>query len=188
MKPASSTPDAPPLHEERTSRSHPLRIAWLEMPVGWRVGLTLAPGKCGPSREGPRWARDLDADLDVVAREGVRTIACLVEAHELVKWAIAGLPSAAAERGIELLHFPIPDVTVPSLHAARSVVRELIARREAPILIHCIGGLGRTGVIAGCLLRALGVSPDQALRRLVAARGKECPQTAEQRSFVEGFS
>ncbi len=42
--------------------------------------------------------------------------------------------------------------------------------------------------MAGCLLRALGVAPDEALRRLVAARGKECPQTAEQRRFVEGFS
>ncbi len=186
MKPVSSIPDALP--EERTSRSHPLRVAWLEMPAGWRVGLTFAPGKCGPSREGPRWARDLDADLDAVAREGVRTIACLVEAHELVKWAIGGLPSAAAERGIELLHRPIPDVSVPSLYAARSLVHELIARREAPMMIHCIGGLGRTGVIAGCLLRALGVGPDEALRRLVAARGSECPQTPEQRRFVEGFS
>jgi ADP-ribosyl-[dinitrogen reductase] hydrolase len=173
---------------DRTSGSHPLRIAWLETPSEWRVGLTFAPGKCGPSREGHRWARDLDADLDVIAREGVRTIACLVEAHELVKWAIAGLPSAAAARGIELLHRPIPDVSVPSLYAARSLVRELIARREAPMLIHCIGGLGRTGVIAGCLLRALDVAPDEVLRRLVAARGDECPQNEKQRRFVTDFT
>lgn len=184
MSPASTRHDAP---SEKTSLSHPLRIAWLEMPTGWRVGLTFAPGKCGPSREGHRWGRDLDADLEVIEREGVRTIACLVEAHELVRWAIAGLPSAAAARGIELLHRPIPDVSVPSLYAARSLVHELIARRDAPIVIHCIGGLGRTGVIAGCLLRALGVPPEEALRRLVAARGKECPQTPEQRRFVVEF-
>lgn len=175
-------------HPVRTSLSHPLRIAWLEMPAGWRVGLTFAPGKCGASREGHRWARDLGADLDVVAREGIRTIACLVETHELVKWAIAELPSAAAARGIELLHRPIRDVSVPTLDAARDLVRELIARREAPILIHCVGGLGRTGVIAGCLLRALDVAPDEALRRLVAARGEDCPQTEEQRRFVKSFT
>lgn len=27
----------------RTSVSHPLRIAWVEMPTGWRVGLTFVP-------------------------------------------------------------------------------------------------------------------------------------------------
>jgi protein-tyrosine phosphatase len=76
-------------------------------------------------------------------------------------------------------------VSVPVLDAARSLVRELVARREAPMLIHCIGGLGRTGVIAGCLLRALDIAPDEALRRLVAARGTECPQTEDQRRFVK---
>jgi protein-tyrosine phosphatase len=168
-----------------TSVSHPLRIDWLEMPAGWRVGLTFAPGKCGPSREGHRWERDLGADLDLVARAGIRTLACLVEAHELVEWGIGDLPKAAAVRGIEVLHRPIRDVSVPVLDAARSLVRELVARREAPMLIHCIGGLGRTGVIAGCLLRALDIAPDEALRRLVAARGTECPQTEDQRRFVK---
>jgi protein-tyrosine phosphatase len=77
---------------------------------------------------------------------------------------------------------------VPPLEAARSLVGELLARREAPILIHCVGGLGRTGVVAGCLLRALGVAPAEALKRLVDARGNDCPQTAEQRLFVTGFT
>ena len=158
------------------------------MPAEWRVGLTFAPGKCGLSREGHRWARDLSVDLDLVAREGIRSIACLVEAHELVEWGIAELPAAAAARGIELLHRPIRDVSVPTLDDARSLVRELIARRDKPIVIHCIGGLGRTGVMAGCLLRALDVAPEEALRRLVAARGKRCPETPEQRRFVTDFS
>jgi ADP-ribosyl-[dinitrogen reductase] hydrolase len=172
----------------RTSQSHPLEIAWLDVPSGWRVGLTFAPGKRGRARGGYRWERDLGTDLDLVAKSGIRTIACLVEAHELTKWAIEGLPSAAAERGLELLHRPIRDVSVPTLEAARGIVGELLARRPTPIMIHCIGGLGRTGVIAGCLLRALGVAPDDALRRLVAARGEECPQTEEQRRFVSDFS
>ena len=55
MRPALRIRDAP---LERTSLSHPLRIAWLKVPAGWRVGLTFAPGKCGPSREGLPWRRD----------------------------------------------------------------------------------------------------------------------------------
>ncbi len=54
----------------RTSVTDPLRIAWLATPRGWRVGLTFAPGKRGPSTEGARWERDLDADLDVLVADG----------------------------------------------------------------------------------------------------------------------
>ena len=175
-------------HAVRTSITDPLEVAWLETPSEWRVGLTFAPGKRGPSTEGARWERDLHADLDVLVGKAVRTIACLVHNHELVEWGIADLPAAAAARGIELLHRPIRDVSVPTLDDARNLVRELFARRDEPILIHCIGGLGRTGVIAGCLLRALDVAPDEALRRLVVARGKRCPETSEQRRFVTDFS
>ena len=175
-------------HAVRTSITDPLHIDWLEAPSGWRVGLTFAPGKRGPSTEGARWRRDLRADLDVLVDKGIRTIACLVSAHELAEWGIDELPSAAAERGLELLHRPIRDLSVPTLDDARSLVHELIARRDEPILIHCIGGLGRTGVIAGCLLRALDVPPDEALRRLVAARGTRCPEFPDQRSFVRNFS
>jgi protein-tyrosine phosphatase len=53
---------------------------------------------------------------------------------------------------------------------------------------HCVGGLGRTGVIAGCLLRALGVASAEALKRLVDARGSDCPQTEKQRLFVTDFT
>ena len=171
----------------RTSHSHPLLVDCLEAPPGWRVGLTFAPGKCGPSGEGPPWERDVAVDLDLLAREGIRTIACLIEAHEFAQWHIEALLSAAAARNIEFLHRPIRDVSVPTVEAARSLVGELIARRDSPILIHCIGGLGRTGVIAGCLLRALGVAPDETLRRLVAARGSRCPNTPEQKRFVADF-
>ena len=178
----------PQANAVRTSITDPLQVAWLETPSEWRVGLTFAPGKRGPSTDGPRWERDLDADLDLLVSMGIRTIACLIEADELRAWGIDKLPSEAAARGLELLHRPIRDVSVPTLDGARGLVRELIARRDAPMLIHCIGGVGRTGVIAGCLLRALDVPPDEALRRLVAARGRRCPETSEQRRFVTNFS
>lgn len=175
-------------HAVRTSLTDPLQVAWLETPSEWRVGLTFSPGKGDFSTEGARWQRDLDADLEVLVSKGIRTMACLVEAHELVEWGMDRLPAAAAACGIELLYRPIRDVSAPTLDSARSLVRELIARRGAPILIHCIGGLGRTGVIAGCLLRALDVPADETLRRLVAARGKRCPETSEQRRFVTDFA
>jgi protein-tyrosine phosphatase len=76
---------------------------------------------------------------------------------------------------------------VPSSQQAEEVVSALLTREGLPIAIHCNGGLGRSGVIAGCLLRALGLTADDALARVRAARGPECPQTGEQRAFVASY-
>lgn len=76
---------------------------------------------------------------------------------------------------------------MPARDAAESIVAPLIAEPERAVVINCNGGLGRSGVIGGCLLRALGVDAEQALRRLRGARGPECPQTEEQRQFVRRF-
>lgn len=172
----------------RTSVTDPLRLDWLEMPAPWRVALTIAPGKKSESFYGSPWARDLDADLDLIAREGIRTLVCLVEEDELGRLGIATLVRDARARGLHVIHEPIVDGGTPALERARAVVRELVARKDAPILIHCRGGLGRTGTIAGCLLRAVGFSYEETLARLHRARGPSCPENERQRAFVERFS
>ncbi len=58
----------------------------------------------------------------------------------------------------------------------------------ASVVIHCEGGKGRTGVVAGSLLVALGASTPEALRRLHEARGPNCPENARQRTFIERFA
>jgi hypothetical protein len=58
----------------------------------------------------------------------------------------------------------------------------------ASVVIHCEGGKGRTGVVAGSLLVALGASAPEALRRLHEARGPNCPENAQQRAFIERFA
>lgn len=174
--------------EVRTSASHPLQIGWVQAPVGWRIGITIAPGKCTTSRAGFRWARVLDEDLELLTREGIGTLVCLLEAHEIMRLGIGDLVPAAEQRGLHVIQAPIPDISVPSTDQAHALITRLLARRDDAIVIHCNGGLGRSGLVAGCLLRALGVSAAEALRRLVTARGPECPQTSEQRRFVEDFS
>jgi ADP-ribosyl-[dinitrogen reductase] hydrolase len=50
---------------ERTSFSHPLRIAAVSAgPWLGRIGLTFCPGKYDPNAMSGSWDRDLAADLD----------------------------------------------------------------------------------------------------------------------------
>lgn len=172
-----------------TSSSHPLILAQLAgLPAPWSVAITIAPGKCGPARGPYIWKRDLETDLEAVSAAGIGTLVCLLEAQELEQWEIPDLIPAARKRGIEVLHLPIKDVSEPTLEEARALVRQLLERAASPILIHCVGGLGRSGLIAGCLLRAMGLGYAETLEKLVAARGPECPQSSDQRDFVKRFT
>jgi protein-tyrosine phosphatase len=57
------------------------------------------------------------------------------------------------------------------------------------VVIHCIGGLGRTGTIAGCVLVDQGLEPKQVLAILRKVRGDPCiPETSEQREFIRRFA
>ncbi|MDP2708210.1 MAG: hypothetical protein Q8O70_12020, partial [Burkholderiales bacterium] len=56
------------------------------------------------------------------------------------------------------------------------------------LAIHCRQGIGRSALLAACLLIMTGVDPDTAFQRLSAARGCAVPETAEQREWVRKFA
>ena len=175
----------------RTSRTHPIRVSFLPLDLPGRVGLTLAPGKHQMAKRGYRWERDLDDDL---LRLGVtyRTdlLVCLVEDHELRHLGIPDLLDRADARNIRVHRHPIPDGGSPpdarSLRSTVELVRHTAAVGET-VVIHCAGGLGRTGTVAGCLLRILGYSQEETLSTLRSARGPRCPENNRQIRFIEDY-
>ena len=54
------------------------------------------------------------------------------------------------KRGVEVLHSPIEDFTAPSLEQLLEILRWIEARvgEGKKVLIHCMGGLGRSGTVA----------------------------------------
>lgn len=65
----------------------------------------------------------------------------------------------------------------------RDLARALEAGESA--LLHCAAGIGRTGTVAACVLKALGLSTDEALLRVTAAGSS--PQSALQSGWVDAF-
>jgi len=68
--------------------------------------------------------------------------------------------------GIELLHLPTPDLHPASpehLEQGVAFVRERLARGEK-VLIHCQHGIGRSALLALCVLVDIGFEPLDALR------------------------
>ncbi|MFN8625176.1 MAG: protein tyrosine phosphatase [Candidatus Binatia bacterium] len=175
-------------HHLRTSSSHPICVDFLPLPTfGGRVGLTFAPGK----RDGFKWDRSLAQDLDrLVDAYDVTHVVSLMEDEELQEYQIPDLVTQAELRGIAVHRFPIVDVSVPEqLDDVRPLVQDIGTWAQvATVAIHCLGGLGRTGTIAGCFLVEQGCAPETALTTLRTVRGDDCPQTEEQREFVRRYA
>ena len=160
----------------RTSETHSLQIAAIDAGADrGKIGVTLAPGKNDRFAIGGPWARDLDKDLDAIAAWEASTIVTLLEQHELAHLAITRLGAEVQRRGMEWLHLPIPDVSTPGLdfEAKWPEVSERLRSRLAAgenILMHCRGGIGRSGMVAARLLCESGVDAEEAIVRVRAAR------------------
>ena len=48
------------------------------------------------------------------------------------------------------------------------------------LLVHCRGGIGRTGLICCCLMLTTGISVPDAISVVTKQRGKQVPETPEQ--------
>jgi protein-tyrosine phosphatase len=93
--------------------------------------------------------------------------------------------------GIEFYSFPIADRGVPaSRDKTLNLLRELEHRLAAgkTVGIHCRQGIGRSAVIAACLLIATGETADTAFERISRVRGLPVPETAEQREWVNSLA
>lgn len=157
----------------QTSQSSPLRIA--EVRFGereGRLGLTLCPGKKDPLNG---WDRDLQEDLRVIRNWGASMIISLIEPHEFDLLQVPEFGDSAARVGISWIHLPIRDVDVPDerFESGWSAIRPEIHHRIGTgerILIHCRGGLGRTGLVAARILVERGCLPRDAVHRVRAVR------------------
>ncbi len=94
------------------------------------------------------------------------------------------------QRGMQFLSLPIPDRQVPP---AKSEVKATIEKIDADlqpgknVVIHCRQGIGRTGLVAACLLITKGLSSGAAIASL-SARGGPIPETEEQRRWIEQYA
>ncbi len=178
--------------ETRTSITDPIRVDWIRGLEGpGAVGLTFAPGKRSIGHASRIWwDRSLDADLDRLRSiERADVLVTLLEPREMVSAGIADLASRARAHGLRWLSLPIQDGGVPtSGWGMAALLAKLRQETASRVVVHCLGGLGRAGLVVGCHLVGLGWSSGRALEELRRARGPSCPETSAQRDYIRAWA
>ncbi len=177
----------------KTSDSDPIQINWLEIGTGWgQIGLTLCPGKKQTDGITGHWDRDLKTDLIDVRRWGAKHVLSLLDADECSELQVSDLADEIRTSGMNSYTFETTDGGVPGdshpdpwKRYAEEIVRKLSLGES--VLIHCNGGLGRTGTFVAGLLVENGIDPDKA----IAITRKVRPgaiETTKQEQWITGLA
>jgi protein-tyrosine phosphatase len=174
----------------------PPRIDWLpasDLGDGrpGRIGMTVLPGKRGPSVRYPGrvYRADLERDLSALSRAGIARLILLVEDEELARWSDAELVERAAGFGLAVDRHPMPDGSPPASTAEMdAILRSVVeARSAADVAVACMGGVGRTGTVAACALVAAGWDAEAAIARVRELRHPMAVETEAQELFVQRY-
>lgn len=173
----------------RTSESHPLRIDFVKpLSAPGKIGITLCPGKQQDDGLSGKWRRDLASDIRRIIDTGAAALVTLVESHELDYLGVPELGQHCQETGLKWHHLPIEDQCAPDesfelLWVQVGVILRSSLRDGDVFVLHCMGGLGRTGTVAARLLIELGESPESAIERVRDAR-RGAIETRVQEDYV----
>jgi protein-tyrosine phosphatase len=156
-------------------------LHWVSGP--WSGKLALAPR--------PRGGDWLEDELAAWRLEGVDEVVSLLTSDEEESLDLEKEPSLVKEQGMKFVSFPIVDRQVPG---SQSELTGMLEKLNADlssgknVLIHCRQGVGRTGLVAACLLVTKGWDPAKAVEQISSSRGVSVPETGEQRRWIDHYA
>jgi len=149
------------------------------LPVaGGILAISPLPGRGGHYNEDLAHLRDWKPAL----------VLTMVTQPELVGYGAADLGSDILDSGARWIHMPVKDMAVPDtsqIEEWHSASKAALAALQGGgrVLIHCLGGCGRSGMAALRLMIEAGEAPDAALARLRSVR-PGAVETEEQRAWA----
>lgn len=138
-----------------------MRLTIAELSVGQGVlGISPCPGRAG----------FYEADLIAIQHWQPALVVSFITAEELGRTA-PGLGADLSRSGIEWAHLPTADYDTPSTGWPKiSALAHGELAKGRKVLLHCMGGCGRSGTAALRLMIEAGEAPEPALNRLRQAR------------------
>ena len=157
------------------------KLYWVNGPWSGKIALAARP-------RGGDWLED-----EVIAwkRSGIDAVLSLLTSEEEQELDLAGEAQTVRAHGMTFLSLPIPDRHVPiSETELAAIIESLNAELSSGkrVVVHCRQGVGRSGLVAACLLISKGSDPKSAVQKVSAARGVSVPETQEQREWIDHYA
>ena len=156
-------------------------IYWIPEVTTGRLGIMARP------RSG-EWLPD---EVSGWCSVGLNAVVCLLEASEIRELELHDEPVLCASSQIEFISFPITDRGVPSsVRQTAELVDRVVSflRDGSSVAIHCRAGIGRSSLIAACVLLKLGFRREEIFPLLSRVRGVPVPDTPAQVQWLSKFS
>ncbi len=156
-------------------------LHWIKGPWPGKLALAARP-------RGGEWLAD---ELDNWQREGILTVVSLLTDEEERDLDLESEESEAKSRRMTFRPFPIrdrhvPDSDVKLTKLLTQINQDLESGKN--VVLHCRQGIGRTGLVAACLLVSKGFEVDAAIQTLNRVRGVPIPETVEQRHWIDRYA
>lgn len=170
--------------------SNPLRIDWMVsdgaplIASAGRLALSSCPGR----RD---FGSSVEQDVQHLVTSGVGAVVSLVNDTEMERYGVVGLRRHVRGAKLAYLQFPIEDMLPPAdLAATQALCRRILCWLDegTHVLVHCIGGWGRSGTIAASLLTERGYMPAVAIAAVRRARSPRCIDSYAQERFVHEYA
>lgn len=152
----------------------PFRISDLTFDNGARLGLCRLPGRSG----------DLAGDIQAIRLWSPAVVVSMTETVEMAEKGAGDLIPALGQLSIAHAHFPIRDFDTPESADTGwpTLARRLHAILDdgGAVLLHCLGGKGRSGMVAMRLMTERGVAAPEALAAIRRIRPGAVETTAQE--------
>ena len=121
---------------------------------------------------------------------GIDLMVSMLEQKEAAALGLQNEGDACRQYQIGFMQFEIQDLGLPDVKLFTSLIGEITnkLRSGQHVAVHCRAGIGRSGMVACCVLIRLGFTSEDAIKHVTKARGVAIPDTDEQIAFIHQFS
>ena len=138
-----------------------------------------------PRPRGDDW---LEEEIIKLKKQHIGLWVSLLEQDEMNELGLRKQPALCSKHDLEYINFPIVDRQVPEKgNKIESLIDELYQkiRSGSSVVIHCRMGIGRSSIIAACILLKAEFKTEQILQKITLARGLKVPDTDAQIQWLK---
>jgi protein-tyrosine phosphatase len=136
----------------------------------------------------PRGGDWLEEEIIKFKKQNIGIWVSLLEQHEINELGLRNQQTLCSKHELEYINVPIVDRSIPEKGSKiDSLIDSLYQKLQTghSVVIHCRMGIGRSSIIAGCILLKAGFKTNQIIQKITVARGLKVPDTDQQIQWLK---